>query len=56
MRDAIGVKTMLIERTKEKKPDSMMTQIGSLIEIFANGLKLLAEEMQYKFVDKEVKP
>ena len=46
---------MLIERTKEKRPEGLLTKIGELLGSVADALKFFSDELQYKIVEKEVK-
>lgn len=46
---------MLIERTKEKRKESMMTAIGEILSQISKWLMVLSDEMCYTTVEKEVK-
>ena len=45
----------LFERTKEKRAESLLTKLGEVLGVIAKGLNALADELQYKIVEKEVK-
>jgi len=46
---------MLIERTKEKRTESLLTKLGEVLRTVARGLTAVADELQYKVVEREVK-
>ena len=45
---------MLIERTKVKRKESLLTNLGRFISVLSQGLTYLSDELQYEIVEKEV--
>ena len=46
---------MLIERTREKRKESLWTKLGGFLTTIAKGIEFFADELQYETIEKEIK-